>query len=1071
MCISKIASLPPSGRLSTEGGRWNPSASRKRLEERNKAGKKPWVLIIDSTAGNGHHQVTQVLAKEINKRSPEVQVKVKDVMSDFLGGRGEQIKKQWRTAQKEGKIYQLKLMVKLQRLGDLFFHRPIKKALLKSLHDYEREFGCPPEYIINDQVSGLPAIFSALSEYNSELQKRGLKEVRCELHMTDLPEKADHFFNPIRRLSNKHKKLITLFSPAVKGMNKEQSSAFLQKKTGLHCEQITVLQDGQLPVDALYKDPKLKNISEFTFNDLERHGRQKYMQLLPNIAPYYNPAKQTYRVDPQDHVSAMMLGSQPTELDIEKAIKQMVALAHRASDKSKRYHFFAFCGEDEVGNPHTLFKRMCAKLRQMDVPPNLCVVPLPFQKPENIAKIRARSNVRIIRSGGISCFEDKELQKTLGSNNSKTYIWSENPQSELSLRYRHRHGGREPQKQLLKHIPLWERGNAKGMGCRIISSETFTQELSAEFYPANNKKVIKIKEGDEELLGKLSSLLYRPRCLLMRFWRWITGIDRREVIAITKQFNKAMDALEASGIAMAAKNGAKQDQGINFLHYLAYAKDLKRRLKQKAGSAAAQQSSLLKRRIVALKYRLEANNGGFNACRTADEVLLAKIEAVALNWKKNSLGHSDRPELTVRDRQQLCEAARHRQFVKILLKDKELQGEFNRWVLSQRLPTEVFIQYATADKALPLAMRDRIGRVCNDALRVETTAKGKKQLTMAFVEKSEEGTRRIVRHKVLKKQRTVPLTPHWQPTIGEIFAQIGGEDKRKQHVDLFNEGIENWSPALFARRDGRAASAPIDCRRSGWWEELPVFKTMTREEVEREYGAQTQNGQNWLLSARSNFQREQLEFDKNHSYVEMIIPQSDGKYHVYPFGRFSAKEPKKAMEKVNFAFNSVEGHILYPDHTACYSDRKNYGCTLALPEKVGREVMSKIGERIESSLAGELPFQLVNENCAKFVQEIVDFATQSVMSGKKIELFKANFLDSQPTGVAGALFRLPHCVKNFALRTFGSLMFRPDRSCQLGGKSYCVKNSPFWRDWTISHPTQLYKKLQRGELQPFYNFA
>lgn len=1031
------------------------------------ATQNPWALLITSSGGNGHLQVAKVLEKKLSEGPSPITVKVKDLMLDFLGKMGERARNYWNSAQKSGKISRLERMVRVQRFVDWFFYWKIKRAVLRNLVDFENTFGRPPEYIINDQVMGCKAILDALSDYNYKLKKKfkNASPVTCQLHMTDLPEKADHFYGPLSRLSRKNKNLLTIFSPKLQGSAEDASYSFFKRKTGLRREQIIFLENSQLPVDAIYKDPKLKSISELTFNGLSEGGREEYFKKLPNVTSYFNWESQTFKVKPDDKVYSMMLGSQPSEYAVDSSIDKIISLAHQATDPGKQYHFFVFCGKDE--GPGSLFRKMCDKLLALEVPGNLRVVPLPFQDPQNIAKVMARSDVRIIRSGGVSCFENKVLMDTLNeSNKSKTFIWSENPASALSLRYQQLHNNKDSQKQLMKFIPLWEGGNAENLDVPLISSGTFTSELAEGFVSDSHTDALAIKEKDLPLFGRLNSLLYKKRNILSRMWQCISGSRRQKILSITKQFNKSLEALETSGVVVAGQGAAKQ--AVDFHYYIEQAEGLQRLITAKRGPRLAHQRSLLDRRIVALKYRISAQNGGLSPAPQADNDMLKKIQSVAQQWKQKSLPLNDQPALNQREQSELSFAARHKEFATLLLRDKKLQDEFNTWVLVHRLSAEIFIQYASADRVLSHSIKGKIGRACPAALQIKTID-GKKHLAMAFVQQKSSGEKFTAFHEILKVQKKIPFTPDWQPTILSLFNQMESKDKLKQKVEVMQEGIVNWSPANFSWYDG-IKTHEFDFAAPNWWENLPIFKTLTSEEVEKEYGAITNDSRNWFLSARSNFQREQLEFDKNHSYLDMIIPQADGMYHIYPFGRFAANDPITMKDKFNFALKSTHGRIVYPDKSVYYSDRKNYGCTIGFSESVGKEVMGELAKKIQESLHNELPFQLAGENCAKFVQNMVDFTMDRIGTGK-LEIFKADVLKLQPTGVAGLFFRLPRQITAFFIKTVLRLLFRPGRKMEIGNRVYSVLHTDFWQKWLISHPIEMVLKLQRGELKPFYNYA
>lgn len=1026
-------------------------------------------LILTSTAGNGHFQVANNLENKIlaDKLGP---VQIADVMQ-FLGKMGTHIKNSWSRAQKEGDTQKLIHMVKCQPLGDKLLHYRIKKKTRECLQGYEKKFGAAPRCIINTQVTALSAICSAVKEHYR--QRPTALPIAIEMQMTDFPERSLHFFKPIRQLSSVDKKMIKLFTTTLKGKSEQASRAFIMRKTGLAADQIFFQTHAQLPVNPAFKEQKKASRQPFVcpLSHLDDKQTSSALSSVPNLSPYLDLQRQTYQVNPGDKLYSIVLGSQPNRHAIYALITQMIALARQAKDPSQQYHFVIPCGKANPNDPIDPFMQVCQSLvnrsRGGDFPPNLHILPLPFQKVETIAQFMARSDKRIIRSGGSSSFEMAALHHALQEDGSKTFIWSDASQSPTALDYHATHHGQTAQAQLLEEIPLWEKGNAEHLGCRLISNKTFTEEFAEDFYPQVSPQVTGIRKDHVHTIRKLEKALYSQRSRFQRLVDWVLGRDTRRLITIAKLFNKALDQLEEHPIEVAKHGAAKQQ--LDFKRYLWYANDLLTPLTGKRGRAARQQTLQLARRITALQYRLGAQNGGLDPLPFPQNSPIRREPHLgflkdAEQWKKKNKVFSDNPALTAFEQEQLKKTFQYHSFTQLLHLDSKFRDEFFDWTLQRHLSPEVFIQYASATQKIPIKLQDKLSKVCPDALKIQVR-RGKKELTLPFVQEDSQGRTTIVHAPILPLHNKIAMTPTWRPSVAEIFLSLQ-KPRAEQQIELMRSGLTHWSPSRY--QGEHSAKPTIDFQAKGWWNKLPIYRKLTKAEVEKEYGP-IHHPTNWYVSARSVYHLAQLEFDQNHSYLEIVIPQKDGSYHMYPFGLFSFSDPHSMKEKIDFGFASMEGRVIYPDASISHTDRKNRGCSLQIPAQLGEEFMGEIAQDIELGMKGKKIYQLVGENCAKWVEGKIDYLT-SKLKVAKLPLMQSSFFKMEPRGVANWFFKGPTWLTKFFFRTIGKA-FRPGREFTIDGKPYSVKNSPFWREGLTYHPYQLVKNLKEQRLKSCYHFA
>lgn len=440
------------------------------------------LLFITSSGGAGHIRVmeerinAEKKALGILNTSDDPRIVKRDVMYDFLGTTiGGFCVNKWNQAQKEGNLQVQAQLVSRQWLADWIFFVPLFVQTLRTLFSMHPA----PMKVVNTQVMGCCAILKAVRLYNLIQRRRcqDWKDVNVELWMTDLvSKKACHFLNPLKSLCEEDRKILSVKIPSSEPKDLELFVA----QTGLSREKIQGIKDEDLPVRDIFKSEELKEYAPshahpLTLNVELNEEQKQHLQSLPTSL---NPEFNGCQIEADDIVYSISLGSQPTAQVIKDCVLDVINGQKNSSDQRKM-HFFVFCGRDEEGKP-SLFKEVCQIVKnQEDFPENLSLIPLPFQKPDNIAKILARSNKKFTRAGGATCFELKAMQHTLGDQAGQVYFVSEAKLSKEELDKIE--DSKERTKLLRKEIPVWEGGNAKKMmkaiHAKIVNPATFKDEL------------------------------------------------------------------------------------------------------------------------------------------------------------------------------------------------------------------------------------------------------------------------------------------------------------------------------------------------------------------------------------------------------------------------------------------------------------------------------------------------------------------------------------------------------------------------------------------------------------------
>ncbi len=283
----------------------------------------------------------------------------------------------WNVLQRNDKTSELKKLINLQSISDKENHDVVLKYYLKALKDAAIS-GTPYTEIISTQAMALPALCDAVMAYNQWIDTNpNIKAPQIVVHqyMTDLPSKgAVHFFNPLSQLSPEQQHQMKLYGV---GMNKEIIKNFFP--SGHQFNEIYTIPAHENPmVRAGFLDGDLDNSSKF--------HEQVSLTLANEAHPY------TIKADEQ--IASIMLGSQASNDTVE----YIETLLENGMEK-----VFVFGGKtptisakiNEILSTHPEYKER--------------IIPLDNQGDREIASLMSRSNMVIIRGGGLSVMEQLSM--------------------------------------------------------------------------------------------------------------------------------------------------------------------------------------------------------------------------------------------------------------------------------------------------------------------------------------------------------------------------------------------------------------------------------------------------------------------------------------------------------------------------------------------------------------------------------------------------------------------------------------------------------------------------------------
>lgn len=326
----------------------------------------------------------------------------------------------WNDAQKKGDLRTLRQMTLpiCMRIAEFFMGWLVRlrfKAMLRSLQQ-------PPKYVVSTQAFCLKDIARAVYEVNKERNW----DMHLDVYLTDLPSKrATHFFPSVKRLADdpKLRAITTLHAsrPIEKPTRTEQE--FWEK----HCGKIRVKTDDPFPIRAtfLHTETLGEQLRKPTLDVPLRLNNPHEISIIRSgmgVFDRVNEDKQDtlyqIRIQTQDKVGFLMLGSQPTQEAVLSWLRTFVqARVQQPHISGREHYFFLYCGAPEKEGVHNplwnAVAQEIAKMRQDgSLPADMHIVPFTNQDANVIAPLMARSDMTVTRSGGATSMELLQLHQS-----------------------------------------------------------------------------------------------------------------------------------------------------------------------------------------------------------------------------------------------------------------------------------------------------------------------------------------------------------------------------------------------------------------------------------------------------------------------------------------------------------------------------------------------------------------------------------------------------------------------------------------------------------------------------------
>ncbi|CRX39446.1 hypothetical protein [Estrella lausannensis] len=560
----------------------------------------------------------------------------------------------------------------------------------------------------------------------------------------------------------------------------------------------------------------------------------------------------------------------------------------------------------------------------------------------------------------------------------------------------------------------------------------------------------------------------------MRIIRWLFDLDTPRLKNIASAVHKVFDAIEQEPLKL-------EQPGKKLRIVLKVAAAARKAIKDSSMYDGVSEKNLLKRKITALKYRIGEEHGGWDKKPEPDSDAFSKVSELAKGYKEKLWQFAgDDKNLHEEDLKRLKEVACYPQFVRMLEKDPVLREEYFSATIRYLNPPDVYIEYPELSKRLKASyICGSIGRFAyNVPLKISVQgAERSKTVTMPF-----DG----MEFSVLDPKATVIFGDGHQNTVEAIFKDM--YNKNYGPGDYYftgPNGFIRWNYHKMASyNELKQEWEPVNLTQPNWWENLPEFETLTKEELKKRFDLKRdiQDGE-WVVVSLAAKQNDRLRIDDCHGYCEVAIPKGDGTYGYYPFGKYATRFPQGALEFLSFVSNTVPAEIVYPDPNPSYSGiRQQAAHPRIVSEAKGRKYLEQIRTDIQKGREGNLVFQFAWENCAYTVQDWADRAfCKKGACNQTPHLFIAPLVDAgavEPLDSLIGIFKdLPQGMQDALVGTTASLLGSArglvieDDNGKKVKKS--VEKSPFHQGFELDGnkvyhhihlPSQLHRQIKKGKL-------
>lgn len=373
----------------------------------------------------------------------------------------------------------------------------------------------------------------------------------------------------------------------------------------------------------------------------------------------------------------------------------------------------------------------------------------------------------------------------------------------------------------------------------------------------------------------------------------------------------------------------------------------------------------VQQKIIALEYR----EGNPKTYSIDEKAFFEK----ALQWKQKEPFFGKQAVLTEENKKRLQEALAYPKFLKLLLKNPNIQAKFFTWVIRDNISPEIYVKYPYHVQLLKTCLiAPRVARI--KGLLAITNEKNGQHLSLLIQGKFVS---------ILDKNDIVDFGGGLQHTVRKIFELCEQKKIHPGDLEFFENGLiawraytkEKWNP------DSRQWEA-ISFDKKDWEKQLPRFETLNKADlVKRFLLPEDISGDEDFVVIRAARATREKRTRRNHSFYLVVLSLGNGSWTVLPFGKYPLVFPnpakkrcccdpitkiKNLWETAHFSTMLTSGTVSYPDENVFMPREQVASCLRLYPNEKER-FLTTLGKH----LSHNSPFQFGSINCAQHLIEML----------------------------------------------------------------------------------------------------
>lgn len=411
------------------------------------------------------------------------------------------------------------------------------------------------------------------------------------------------------------------------------------------------------------------------------------------------------------------------------------------------------------------------------------------------------------------------------------------------------------------------------------------------------------------------------------------------------------------------------------------------------------EKELIEHRLLALKYRLQEENGGISKNHVKDDLHekeFLDLKALAIDWKRKHPVYNA-PLLSPKEISFLQKIAEYRDFNRLLLRSKVLQDQLFTWSLQNEIDPAILIEFPkSAERLIEIGLDKRLSLYGEEHVKIQIID-GKKVLTLCF-----EG----VHESILDENLEVTFKNNYKLKIFEIFNTFKNKDYDVGNFEMLHQGITNWhTHYLGTFNPSTKAIDSIDLK-GNFWENIPPLQKITHRQAMKRYG-KSFGAKDWIAAPKATRGNLDLDFFKTHAFIEVAVPNNEGSFSIYGFGKHADKFPQNPWEAFCMITKMVPAVICFPDDNVYYTHRESGFHPYVLSPVEGKKLMDVIKRDIQKGRDENFVYNIESDNCAKWVYHLVRDALGLT---EMEDYFKIPMLNCDPKGAPYWLFQAIKCL-------------------------------------------------------------